>query len=174
MNEQPLNLSERYQAAISTHAHFDNLSVAIITGMVVFTGAAFTVKPPASIPFGGAGVLFIASIVIIVLLRLYENCAFSALVARNLSAEMETDDQGYGISYVSVHIKEDKFEHLAPKQRRGLGRGTRTVTVLAVILCLSLFAGACFEFSHALQNTNAPFPPNKSSQQDASKAGASA
>lgn len=69
IDNQPLNLSDRYQAAISTHAHIDNLSVAIVTGMVVFTGATFSIKPSSAIPYGEAIVLLVASLVILVLLR---------------------------------------------------------------------------------------------------------
>jgi hypothetical protein len=145
MSEHPLNREERYQAALQTHAHFDNLSVAIVSGMVAVTGAAFAIKPSSSIPSGGALVLLISSVVVLVLLKLYINCARSALIARNLSAELEIRDLPYGISHVSININEPDFEKFKPVKGQGLGEGTRTVSRFAYLLTSTLILGACFE-----------------------------
>ena len=152
MEQLPLERNELYQAAISSHAHYDNLSIAIVTGMIAITGAAFAIDAPNSFRFGNALVLVSTAVVVLILLRIYAKCARSALIARNLSAKLEVADFPYGFSYVSVNSEDEEFKELMPIQGVGLGTGSRTVTFLAVFLTCTLLAGGIFEAYEKHQN----------------------
>ncbi len=155
-----MDKNELYQAVISSHAHYDNLSIAIVTGMIAVTGAAFTVDAPSSFPFGNVLVLFSTAAIVLILLRIYKNCSRSALIARNLSAKLEVDDFPYGFSYVSINSEDEKFNELIPTRGVGLGTGSKTVTFLAVFLICTLFVGGSFEAYEKYQE-NAAVPTSK-------------
>lgn len=159
MEKISLERNELYQAAISSHDHYDNLSIAIVTGMIAITGAAFTIDAPDSFPFGNALVLFPTAVVVLLLLRIYDKCARSALIARNLSAKLEVGDFPYGFSYVSVNSEDEQFKELIPTRGAGLGTGSRTVTFLAIFLACALLAGGFFE-AYEKHQSKAAIPPN--------------
>jgi hypothetical protein len=130
------DLSERYKAAIDTHKHYDNLSLAVVTGMIVVVGASFTIAD--EIKNFPAFLVFIACVgVLIAFFTLYHSFSRSAGIARNVSANIEAKgNEAHSIS--EVFTTGDLSEkHLQPK-----GLIYRTVLSLNVLLCLCMLVSA--------------------------------
>jgi len=147
-----MDREKRYQAALDTHKHYDNVSLAIGTGMIVVTGACFSIYSQISTQRLGALVFFAGAVIVRILFILYTKSAKSALIARNFSSALEESDLPYGVSYVLVNISDPNHEELRkrylPQESKGLGVGTRTVKNVALSLVIFLLvAGIAGLFS---------------------------
>jgi hypothetical protein len=139
---------KKYQAALETHKHYDNLSLTICIGMIAVVGACFSIYSNIKFPRGGALVFFAGAVIIGFLFWLYRKCAISALIARNYSAELEREDIPYGVSWVLVHINDPPEKELRqkflPNMNKGLGLGWVPILLFAIALCAFLIiAGVC-------------------------------
>jgi hypothetical protein len=145
-----MDREKKYQEALETHKHYDTVSLAICTGIIAVVGACFGVYSNFKIPEFGALIFLAGAVIVWYLFRLYQNCATSALIARNVSAALEVDDLPYGVSYVLVHINEADHSELKdrffPVRGKGLGIGWRTTRRLTIILICFLLLAAGMAF----------------------------
>src|SRR5207248_2672671 len=133
---------DKYQAALETHKHYDNISLTICIGMVAVVGACVSVYPNIKFPRVGALAFFAGAVIIGFLFWLYRKCAISALIARNYSAELEREDFPYGVSWVLVHINDRDQKELRqkffPNMSKGLGLGWLPILGFSIVLCMFL------------------------------------
>lgn len=130
------NIDEKYKAAHESHKHYDNLSVATVSGMILSVGATFSIADKVDnelIP----KLIFLASIgILLSLFYMYKSFSESANIARLVAAEIELKgDQSEAIS--TVYSDEKKSDQYLENRKNKKGRVYKAVRVL------TLFLSAC-------------------------------
>ena len=126
---------EKYQAALNEHKHYDSLSLAVVTGMIITAGGAFSVAKDAAIPHS---FVFIAAMgVMISLMFLYSSLSNYAGIARKVAANFErANPSSKGFS----EVYDDKQLRNAYKQTKGQTYVTVLILGLFLFICLGLAA----------------------------------
>lgn len=93
------NVEEKYRAALETHRHYDTLSITSIAGMFAVTYGCLSMHNDLEAPKNVNLILYAGVVALGLLYALYLKLSNYALVARNVSKELEKED-GMGISEV--------------------------------------------------------------------------
>ena len=98
---------EKYKAAIETHRHYDNLSLAIVAAQFGVTYGCYTLFANQSLSsrLHAWQILVLGCFAIIALYFLYLRCAWHARIARNVARFLEVDPTSPGISEVLWRVK---------------------------------------------------------------------
>ena len=147
-----IDKDKKYQAALETHKHYDNISLTICVGMIAVVGACFSIYSNIKCQRIGMLVFFAGVPIIGCLFWICRKCIISALIARNYSAELEREDLEYGVSWLLVHLndpdKTELKEKFLPTAGEGLGRGWLPIAVFSSVLCVFLIAAGAFAWWH--------------------------
>ena len=102
---------EKYKVAIDTHKFYDTISMSIVGGMITVTGASFLLYDKIQ-NNQFAYLLFIITIIVIFgLLVIYRKSAYYANVARNVSADLEINENlNIGISDVLKNLNKNEYQ----------------------------------------------------------------
>jgi hypothetical protein len=131
------NIEEKYKAAHDAHSLYDKLSLAVVSGMIITAGGAFSIAYNDTYGAVSYLVFLCATPILIVLQIIYGRLALFAGVARSVAAAIEKDGEAAdGIS--TVFIDEKLFElHKRPK-----GVTFISVLFLTSALCAGMIIAA--------------------------------
>jgi hypothetical protein len=145
-----VSTDEKYKAAIETHRHYDSLSITAIGGMFAVTYGCYSLHKDLHSIINTNHIFIIGAAAIAVLFFLYYKLSEFALIARNVSRMLESDD-GLGVSevyYLSIQKDAEsvkKFTPYAIKQLYGLSFSIRNIVLLIavvqiIVLCFTAFS----------------------------------
>ena len=102
-----------YQVAIDTHKFYDEVSMKLVAGIIVVTGAAFLISDKTSLTGNMASAFFlVVALITLGLLIKFKKTSYYAGVARNVSAEIEENGTLIGISTVYKNPKKHTKFHV--------------------------------------------------------------
>jgi DUF218 domain len=125
-----------YENAMDQHKHSDSVSLAIVTGALVFACYPHTKIDYAKSGLDASGLLFVCGLVGLFLLCLYLRFAAFAYIARQLMRGLELGWGYSGFSYNHDRFYRSRFPYL------GFFRTTRVLTVLTLFIVVANFVVA--------------------------------
>lgn len=144
-----LEREERYKAAHDAHKHYDNLSLAVVTGIITLAAAllAFTKVDELFAPLW---VVYLAcAIVSVLLFFLYDSFSRSASIARAVACEIE-EDPGSKISISKAYLIKEMPN---PYDQ---GKGQVYKVILSIVLFISLGMSGLSYYSYTLNKSIQP------------------
>jgi len=129
----PLSISDKYQAALADHKHYDNASLAVATGIVLIPGAVVQIgtgKPTSSTIV----IVIVGCLVTSALFLLYRRMADFSSIARQVAAAIE--DGTFTKAGPSTVFRDSQIEY---RPKRGLiNRIVSWLTAIS-LLCMVVF-----------------------------------
>jgi hypothetical protein len=94
-----MNHEEKYKAALDSHKHYDSLSMTVVAGMFAVTYGSYSLQKDLINSPVSTLIYYVGAIAIVLLYLLYRKLSYLAIIARNVTRELELSD-GSGVSEV--------------------------------------------------------------------------
>jgi hypothetical protein len=126
-----VSVSDKYQAALADHKHYDNASLAVASGVVLIPGAVIQVafgKPVAFL----LAIVVIGCVITVSLFLLYSRLAAFSSIARQIAAAIEED--AFSFHGPSCAFRDSRIQ----PQRGFIYRIVRSLTAVS-LFCMAAF-----------------------------------